>query len=197
MAEYGFFGFLWESSLIIKGVFFLLFGMSLSTWSLIFYKCWIFSQANKNILEMKKNINFAQNTAGKFSAGVAHTVMQAGLSEKKRLQSLGLMHMENGRFALESIRYALHDTAATENERLYGSLSYLSTCATVAPLLGLFGTVWGIMSSFSSITGSGLGVAEVAPGLAEALGTTAVGLMVAIPAVLAYKRCRITPFYLR
>jgi biopolymer transport protein TolQ len=72
-------------------------------------------------------------------------------------------------------------------EGLFGSLSFLATCVNVAPFIGLFGTVWGIMHSFYAI---GLmkraTLAAVAPGLAEALITTAIGLAVAIPASIAY-----------
>lgn len=189
MTEYGFFGLLWESSLVIKVVFLVLIGMSVSTWSMIFIKWFELSRAGKNVVAAREGVEAADTVNAAVNAcgnGAALTVAEAGSGELNRLRSTGLATAEGGRLVLDSVRHVLKDTAQAESDRLYGSLSFLSTCAAAAPLLGLFGTVWGIMSSFASITGGAEGVAEVAPGLAEALGTTAAGLMVAIPAVLAY-----------
>ncbi len=190
MMEYGFFGLLWESSLVIKVVFLVLIGMSLSTWSMIFFKWWELSGATKDAAKAREYVAGTTTIAAAIEAcgeeGYASNVAGAAASELKRLKGTGLVSLDQGRLVLDSVRHALKGAVEVEAERLYGSLSYLSTCAATAPLLGLFGTVWGIMSSFSSITGGTGGVAEVAPGLAEALGTTAAGLMVAIPAVLAY-----------
>lgn len=190
MSEYGFFGLLWESSLVIKVVFVVLAGMSVSTWSLIFYKWWELRGAAASTRAAGAEVERASSVAEAVSAcageGPACEVVRAGSEELDRLRASALATAEAGRLVLDSLRHTLSDAAQAQSERLFGSLSYLSTCAAAAPLLGLFGTVWGIMSSFSSITGGTGGVAEVAPGLAEALGTTAAGLMVAIPAVLAY-----------
>ncbi len=190
MMEYGFFGLLWESSLVIKVVFVVLIGMSLSSWSLILFKWWELSGASKDAAKVCEVVTGAATllmaTKSCGEDGCACKVVKAGGAELKRLKDTGLVTLDQGRLVLDSVRHALKNAVEVETERLYGSLSYLSTCAATAPLLGLFGTVWGIMSSFASITGGTGGVAEVAPGLAEALGTTAAGLMVAIPAVLAY-----------
>lgn len=190
MTEYGFFGLLWESSLVIKVVFVVLIAMSVSTWSLIFFKWWELTNAGKQAVAARLavaasgSVTEAVQACGEESCALA--VASAGAEELLQLRNTGLATAEGGRLVLDSVRHALQEEAEAQSEKLYGSLSYLSTCAAAAPLLGLFGTVWGIMSSFSSITEGGAGVSEVAPGLAEALGTTAAGLMVAIPAVLAY-----------
>ncbi|MGE4504062.1 MAG: MotA/TolQ/ExbB proton channel family protein [Desulfovibrionaceae bacterium] len=194
MTQYGFFGLLWESSLVIKVVFVVLFGMSVSTWGLIFAKWWELSRAAREARAVREEVAAAGSLEGARRAasgegeepGAAKAVVLAGVEELERLRGVTLPGAERGRLVLENLRHALADAAREQADRLYGSLAFLSTCAAAAPLLGLFGTVWGIMSSFSSITGGAGGVAEVAPGLAEALGTTAAGLVVAIPAVLAY-----------
>ena len=78
---------------------------------------------------------------------------------------------------------------AAELDRLGDRLNILATVGSVAPFVGLFGTVWGIMRSFTAIAGSNnTSLAVVAPGIAEALFATAIGLFAAIPAVIAYNR---------
>ncbi len=86
-----------------------------------------------------------------------------------------------------SVRRGLRRSLAEESDRLSRSLSFLATCGSTAPFIGLFGTVWGIMTSFQSIGVKGsASLATVAPGIAEALIATAAGLAAAIPAVMAY-----------
>lgn len=84
-------------------------------------------------------------------------------------------------------RRVLRHSLAEQGERLSRSLSFLATCGNTAPFIGLFGTVWGIMTSFHDISLQGsASLATVAPGIAEALIATAAGLAAAIPAVMAY-----------
>ncbi len=87
----------------------------------------------------------------------------------------------------DNVRRALHFAIAEEVARLKSSLALLATAANTAPFIGLFGTVWGIMHSFTAIAQmKSVSLATVAPGIAEALIATAVGLFVAIPAVCGY-----------
>jgi len=89
--------------------------------------------------------------------------------------------------AQERIFRVMHVTVSREMERLEHYLSVLATVGSTAPFVGLFGTVWGIMNSFQSIASSNnSSLAVVAPGIAEALAATAMGLVAAIPAVVAY-----------
>ncbi|MFC7500308.1 protein TolQ [Enterovirga sp. GCM10030262] len=84
---------------------------------------------------------------------------------------------------------AMHSALAAEVDRLSDRLNILATVGSVAPFVGLFGTVWGIMRSFNDIAGANnTSLAVVAPGIAEALFATALGLFAAIPAVIAYNR---------
>lgn len=89
----------------------------------------------------------------------------------------------------DRINKVMHVTTSREMDRLEGQVSYLATIGSAAPFVGLFGTVWGIMNSFQSIArASDTSLATVAPGIAEALLATALGLVAAIPAVIAYNK---------
>lgn len=88
---------------------------------------------------------------------------------------------------LESVERALDRAITEETTHLESMVSFLATVGSAAPFVGLFGTVWGIMNSFSAIGAKGsASITVVAPGMAEALSTTAVGMLAAIPAVVAY-----------
>jgi biopolymer transport protein TolQ len=89
----------------------------------------------------------------------------------------------------DRITKVMHVTTGRELDRLEGQVGYLATIGSAAPFVGLFGTVWGIMNSFKSIAlASDTSLATVAPGIAEALLATALGLVAAIPAVIAYNK---------
>lgn len=88
---------------------------------------------------------------------------------------------------MESVRRALHKAQTTETTKLESMVPFLATTGSSAPFIGLFGTVWGIMASFREIGATKkAGIDTVAPGIAEALIATAIGLVAAIPAVMAY-----------
>ena len=87
------------------------------------------------------------------------------------------------------LRIVLDTTIAEESEKLERSLSLLATVGSAAPFIGLFGTVWGIMNAFTAISAqASTSLSVVAPGIAEALFATALGLLAAIPAVIAYNK---------
>jgi biopolymer transport protein TolQ len=108
-------------------------------------------------------------------------VMRAGGNgEEGREHSGGLQ---------ERIEQVMQITLAREMERAERYMTFLATTGSTAPFIGLFGTVWGIMNSFQSIaTTKNTSIAVVAPGIAEALFATALGLLAAIPAVVAYNK---------
>ena len=113
-------------------------------------------------------------------------VLAAGLAEWRR-STAGRSVDKDGTRARLSV--ALHGAVTAEVDLLAGRLNILATVGSVAPFVGLFGTVWGIMRSFSDIAGAqNTSLAVVAPGIAEALFATALGLFAAIPAVIAYNR---------
>jgi biopolymer transport protein TolQ len=113
-------------------------------------------------------------------------ILDAGLSEWRRSTAGQRIDREGTRARLFQ---AMHSAAGAEVDRLANRLNILATVGSVAPFVGLFGTVWGIMRSFSDIAGANnTSLAVVAPGIAEALFATALGLFAAIPAVIAYNR---------
>jgi biopolymer transport protein TolQ len=113
-------------------------------------------------------------------------VIAAGIAEWRRSTAGRQIDREGTRGRLAS---ALHGAVTAEIDRLANRLNILATVGSVAPFVGLFGTVWGIMRSFTAIAGANnTSLAVVAPGIAEALFATALGLFAAIPAVIAYNR---------
>ncbi len=113
-------------------------------------------------------------------------VFAAGLAEWRRSTAVKTPDRQGTR---ERLATAMDATIAAESEKLSNRLNFLATTGAVAPFVGLFGTVWGIMRSFSAIAAEqNSSLAVVAPGIAEALFATAIGLFAAIPAVIAYNR---------
>jgi biopolymer transport protein TolQ len=116
----------------------------------------------------------------------AAKVFAAGLAEWRRSTGGPNVDRDGTRARLAS---AMHGTVISEVDAIADRLNILATVGSVAPFVGLFGTVWGIMRSFSDIAGANnTSLAVVAPGIAEALFATALGLFAAIPAVIAYNR---------
>jgi biopolymer transport protein TolQ len=113
-------------------------------------------------------------------------VFAAGIAEWRRSTAGTRVDREGTRARLA---VAMHSAVGAEVDRLASRLNILATVGSVAPFVGLFGTVWGIMRSFTDIAGANnTSLAVVAPGIAEALFATALGLFAAIPAVIAYNR---------
>jgi len=113
-------------------------------------------------------------------------VLAAGVAEWRRSTAAARIDKEGTRSRLA---VALHSAVAAETDRAAVRLNILATVGSVAPFVGLFGTVWGIMRAFADIAGAqNTSLAVVAPGIAEALFATALGLFAAIPAVIAYNR---------
>ena len=113
-------------------------------------------------------------------------VLAAGIAEWRRSTGGKVVDREGARSRLALV---MHSALTEEVDRLAVRLNILATIGSVAPFVGLFGTVWGIMRSFTAIAGANkTSLAVVAPGIAEALFATALGLFAAIPAVIAYNR---------
>jgi biopolymer transport protein TolQ len=116
----------------------------------------------------------------------AARVFSAGMYEWRRSTGKGAIDRDGTR---ERLATAMGAAVASEIDKLGDRLNILATVGSVAPFVGLFGTVWGIMRSFTAIGAAGnSSLAVVAPGIAEALFATAIGLFAAIPAVIAYNR---------
>ncbi len=192
MFENAFWDLMGQSGPVIMVVYGALVVMSVTSWMLIFYKLYQLARARRRLsvgeasFEAARDLDAAMSACGVDADSCPDRVAREGMEEVERMRGVGASASDAG-MLLENVRRALIQQSEAETDRLYGSLGYLATWANVSPLLGLFGTVWGIMSAFTSFTSGGPEtMAGVAPGLAAALGTTAAGLMVAIPAALAY-----------
>jgi biopolymer transport protein TolQ len=117
-------------------------------------------------------------------------VFAAAMREWRRSAAKGLLGTPGMRSSLQQrIERVMNVTVGREMDRVERFMSFLATVGSTAPFIGLFGTVWGIMNSFQAIAASkNTSLAVVAPGIAEALFATALGLVAAIPAVVAYNK---------
>lgn len=184
------------SSPVSKAVLVILTAFSVVSWGIVLYKLWTFRRAARqsaSFLDVFRRSNkFSEVQAVCRSLGESPLVglFQSGYAELTAQLRQPAQPDASARPTLKSLAAvdrALLRASVVEVNKLENRIPFLATTATIAPFIGLFGTVWGIMSSFQGIgqTGStNLGV--VAPGIAEALVATAVGLFAAIPAVYAY-----------
>jgi len=174
------------TGLMGKFILLFLFGMSIISWYYIFlnfFRLRGFEGSLSKILEEVERLPSLRSTNTRFLASG-----NAEISELlEKLNQFIVKAGENESLRLDEV----YELARIEKEalilRLAQGLGYLATCASTAPFIGLFGTVWGIMKAFHDIGLKGsASLATVAPGIAEALINTAMGLFVAIPASMAY-----------
>ncbi len=131
------------------------------------------------------NIDRFMSEGGRANLPVSR-VAGAGVTEWRRSTKLGIGDREGAR---QRLAQAMESQVAQEADTLADRLNFLATTGSVAPFIGLFGTVWGIMNSFFQIGAQeSSSLAVVAPGISEALFATAIGLFAAIPAVIGYNR---------
>jgi biopolymer transport protein TolQ len=118
------------------------------------------------------------------------SIFVAAMREWRRSAAKGLLTTDSLKESLQDrIERVMNITLGREMDQLERYMGFLASVGSAAPFVGLFGTVWGIMNSFAAIAGSqNTSLAVVAPGIAEALFATALGLVAAIPAVLAYNK---------
>lgn len=172
-------------------VLFVLLAASLLCWTIIFSKWKSLKRAtaqNSSFLTIfwnSKTIDEIMDKSEKFRDSPVATVFRNGVRELKKLSSDDLQYA--GVEKIDNIQRALIRASTTEITSLEKGVGWLATTASAAPFVGLFGTVWGIMSAFQNIGATGAAnLAVVAPGISEALITTACGIGAAIPAVVAY-----------
>jgi len=167
--------------------------MSLGCWSIIFVKLFTLTGAKRdtardyNRFQEAESLRAAMQALGQSRQSPAFNVGRLAFEELMRMEQADLDPSEKARISMDNIRRVLRQGVTVELAKLSKSLPFLATCANATPFIGLFGTVWGIMNSFHSIgLMQSAALAAVAPGISEALVATAIGLAVAIPAVLAY-----------
>ena len=168
---------------VVKLVLMILLVFSFVSWAIIVYKHRVLSLAAKQSEAFVKAFRAARS-----SRETKELVTAAKGLEASPLANVFLsVQAEGSRSSREEIRRALKRYATLEAVILESHLTFLATTGSTTPFIGLFGTVWGIMNAFRSIGAAGsASLAVVAPGIAEALVTTAAGLAAAIPAVIAY-----------
>ena len=203
----GFLGLLAGSSYVARGVLLILGVLSIVSLSIILYKSWTFGRAERqssSFLDVfRRSSKFSEVQAvcrslersplvGLFQSGYAELTAQLRQTAPANEMPNGSTNPRGGSArptlkSLSAVDRALLRAAGVEINKLEHRISFLATTATIAPFVGLFGTVWGIMIAFLGISQTGsTNLGAVGPGIAEALVTTAAGLATAVPAVVAY-----------
>ncbi|MDP1604664.1 MAG: protein TolQ [Legionella sp.] len=183
-------GYFMQAGLVVKTVMLILLIASVISWTLILQRAWYFklkkqqcdafarrfwesSDLSKLYADIDSNADNKQGLAAIFHSGF-----------KEYIRS-----RKQGALFLEPIQRVMQISHAKEAEELEQHLPFFASVGSIAPYIGLFGTVWGIMTSFQALgQASQATIAMVAPGISEALVATALGLFTAIPAVIAYNR---------
>lgn len=181
------------ASVLVQLVMLALLLASLFSWYYIFLKVFTFKRATQLADQFEKqfwsgadlNELYQRAVSARGTAGSQERIFESGFQEFTKLRKTGM----DIRTVLDGTRRAMRATYQREMEQLESYLSFLASVGSVSPYVGLFGTVWGIMNSFRGLANmSQATLGAVAPGIAEALIATAMGLFAAIPAVVAYNR---------
>jgi biopolymer transport protein TolQ len=187
-------GLIANASLVVQLVMALLLAVSLMSWWYIFRKLFTIRRAREQADEFEKEFwsgvdltsLYQAAVNARHSGGSLNRIFEAGFREFTKHKSRPGMNVEA---AMEGTRRAMRATYQREMDRLEAHMAFLATVGSVSPYVGLFGTVWGIMNAFRGLSNVvSATLAHVAPGIAEALIATAMGLFAAIPAVVAYNR---------
>ena len=182
-----------KASHLVQLVMLLLLGASVAAWIIIFRKWATVKAARRDADAFERRFwsgsdlgEIYRQVAAQNGGGGMEGVFEAGFKEFARLRK------QNGvapAAVLEGAQRAMRVALAREEDRLETNLSFLATVGSTSPYVGLFGTVWGIMNAFMALGNvEQATLSLVAPGIAEALIATAMGLFAAIPAVIAYNR---------
>ena len=181
-----------KASVLVQLVMLALVGMSIASWAIIFQRRSIISNAMDNAKKFEQKFWSGMDLSKLYNEVTARAVNPQGLEalfvsgfkefarhKKQSTQSTGLV--------IEGTHRSMRVALSREVEKLESSLSFLATVGSISPYVGLFGTVWGIMNAFIALGEVKQATLQmVAPGIAEALIATAMGLFAAIPAVMAY-----------
>jgi biopolymer transport protein TolQ len=183
-----------NASLPVQGVMTLLFIVSLMSWTYIFRKWFVLKKAQKQTEQFERDfwagndLNALYQSAAndRHGSGSLERIFEAGMREFIKVKA---SQRADASVQLEGARRAMRAAYQREMDFLESHLAFLASAGSVSPYVGLFGTVWGIMNSFRGLANvQQATLANVAPGIAEALVATAIGLFAAIPAVVAYNR---------
>lgn len=183
-----------EASWLVQGVMAILLLASVASWMIIFRKRQALKLATKEADAFEERF-WSGTDLIKLHQGIAAShrsvtgmekIFETGFSEFNRMREQGRM---SAGAMVEGAQRAMRISLTRETENLENHLSFLATVGSTSPYIGLFGTVWGIMTSFHQLANVNQAtIAMVAPGISEALIATAMGLFAAIPAVIGYNR---------
>lgn len=192
-ADLSIFELILEASLLVKFVMLVLLGFSVACWAMIFQRRQALNLAKQQLKEFEDKFwsgadlsKLYNEISSKNEIEGIESLFVAGFKEFARLRK---SHIDNPQTIVDATHRAMRVALSREVDSLEAHLPFMATVGSISPYIGLFGTVWGIMNSFI-----GLGsvqqatLAMVAPGIAEALIATAMGLFAAIPAVMAFNR---------
>ena len=176
-----------RADIIVKSVILLLIACSIYSWAVIIEKIRLFKQINKSTEEFETKFWNSKSAESFYNNLPTNIQDPMALVFKDAMQSL---LKKKSRTDINSRMTTMLETGIEKQiSKISKGFTFLATVGSTAPFIGLFGTVWGIMNSFQSIAISrNTSLAIVAPGIAEALFATALGLLAAIPAVVAYNK---------
>lgn len=196
MGELSVWGLILEATPIVQFVMLILFLASVVSWVMIFQRWLVLNSAEQGMVSFERRFWSGMDLSQLFREGSnqqkenkpvtgMESIFRAGFKEFMRLRQQGV----NSDAVMGGAQRAMRVAYSREEEKLEKNLAFLATVGSVTPYIGLFGTVIGIMNSFISLASqSQASLQVVAPGIAEALIATAMGLFAAIPAVVAYNR---------
>jgi len=182
-----------HASFVVKVVMVVLLAVSFMSWMFIFQKWFVIRRAVSQTLKFEREFWGGQDLNALYQGAVNHRhtigslerVFEAGYREFAKVRQSGTDVSD----MVDGARRAMRATFQREMDFLERHLAFLASTGSVSPYVGLFGTVWGIMHAFRNLANvQQATLAQVAPGIAEALVATAIGLFAAIPAVVAYNR---------
>ena len=181
-----------QASWVVQLVMLILVAASVASWATIFRK----AQMLKRVRQLNEDFEqdfwsgsslndlYSSATQNAKTGGPMERIFASGMREYKKLRE---RHISNSAMLMDGTRRAMRASFQREMDVIESGLSFLGTVGSITPYIGLFGTVWGVMHAFTGFASmEQITLATVAPGIAEALVATAMGLFAAIPAVAAY-----------
>ena len=176
-----------RADIIVKSVIILLIAASIYSWAIIFEKYKLFKKINKSSEEFEDKF-WKSKSAETFFNSLPNNIDDP-MARVFKMSMQSVMKTRSRSNISEKLSSTLQANIEKQMNQIEKNYIFLATVGSTAPFIGLFGTVWGIMNSFQSIAISrNTSLAIVAPGIAEALFATALGLLAAIPAVIAYNK---------
>ena len=186
-ADFSIFKLFIRADIIVKSVIIILIAASIYSWAVIFEKIKLFKKINLSTQEIENN--FWKSKSAEYFYNNLPSRLDDPMANVFRNSMQVLLKSKRSPNLSEKMSRMMEINIEEQMEKIDKSYTFLATVGSTAPFIGLFGTVWGIMNSFQSIAISrNTSLAIVAPGIAEALFATALGLLAAIPAVVAYNK---------